>query len=186
MRPGMGQILNISFISSLAMQVLLSVLGAVLPDGQIIFQCLTICNNENQTNKVKTNFKVSAAFCQIRNKPSKFGQILVNFCQSGEFSPNLVTLTRSYLRYEYLRLEPKNAFKLTQSQFLIFFSFLHVFPLEPDTFSDLKNSRRLSGQEIPFNFLASIDFISRFTKTRTSVARLLIKTCAIRRSLHFQ
>ena len=36
--------------------------------------------------------KVGSLFCQIRNKPSKIGQQLVNFCQSGEILPNLVTL----------------------------------------------------------------------------------------------
>ena len=36
--------------------------------------------------------QVGSAFCQIRNKLSKFCQRLINFCQSGEFSPNLVSL----------------------------------------------------------------------------------------------
>ena len=35
---------------------------------------------------------VGSAFCQKRNKPPKVCQKLVNFCQSGEISPNLVTL----------------------------------------------------------------------------------------------
>ena len=36
--------------------------------------------------------KEGAAFCQIRNNPFKNCQRLVNFCQSGKISPNLVTL----------------------------------------------------------------------------------------------
>ena len=36
--------------------------------------------------------KVGSAFCQIRNKPSKIWQRLLNFCQRGEILPNLVTL----------------------------------------------------------------------------------------------
>ena len=36
--------------------------------------------------------KIGSAFCQIRKKHSKICQKLVNFCQSGEISPNLVTL----------------------------------------------------------------------------------------------
>ena len=39
----------------------------------------------------KTN-PVMKQICQIRNKPSKNCQRLVKFCQSGEISPNLVTL----------------------------------------------------------------------------------------------
>ena len=39
--------------------------------------------------------KVGSAFSQIRNKQSKICQRLVNFCQSGEISPNLVTLLPS-------------------------------------------------------------------------------------------
>ena len=35
---------------------------------------------------------VGLAFCQIRNKLSKIYQRLVNICQIGEISPNLVTL----------------------------------------------------------------------------------------------
>ena len=34
---------------------------------------------------------IGSAICQIRNKLSKICQILVNFWQSGEISPNLVT-----------------------------------------------------------------------------------------------
>ena len=33
------------------------------------------------------------AFCQIRKKHTKIDQKLVNFCQSGEILPNLVTLS---------------------------------------------------------------------------------------------
>ena len=36
--------------------------------------------------------KVGLKFCQILNKPSKDSQKVLNFCQSGEISPNLVTL----------------------------------------------------------------------------------------------
>ena len=36
--------------------------------------------------------KVGAAFYQIRNKPSKFCQRFLYFCQSGKISPNLITL----------------------------------------------------------------------------------------------
>ena len=35
--------------------------------------------------------KVGSVLCQIWTKPSNFFQWLVNFCQSGEISPNLVT-----------------------------------------------------------------------------------------------
>ena len=36
--------------------------------------------------------KVGWKFCQILNKPSKDSQKVLNLCQSGEISPNLVTL----------------------------------------------------------------------------------------------
>ena len=36
--------------------------------------------------------EVGSVFCQIGNKLSKICQRLVNFCQSGKISPNLITL----------------------------------------------------------------------------------------------
>ena len=36
--------------------------------------------------------KVSSKFCKIPTEPFQHGQILVTSCQSGEISPNLVTL----------------------------------------------------------------------------------------------
>ena len=44
--------------------------------------------------------KVGSALCQMRNKLSKICQRLVNVCQSGKISPNLVTLAQSYLHFE--------------------------------------------------------------------------------------
>ena len=40
--------------------------------------------------------KLGSAFSQKRNKLAKNRQRLVNFCQSGEISPNLVTLALTY------------------------------------------------------------------------------------------
>ena len=37
-------------------------------------------------------YQVGSAISQIRNKTLKICQRLVNFCQSGKISPNLVTL----------------------------------------------------------------------------------------------
>ena len=50
--------------------------------------------------------KVGSAFCQIRNELSKVCQRLVNFCQSGENSPNLVTLQASEWMMSDLTLRP--------------------------------------------------------------------------------
>ena len=46
----------------------------------------------NWAQKCHKFAKVGSAFCQIRNKPLKICQRHVNCCQSGEISPNLVTL----------------------------------------------------------------------------------------------
>ena len=43
--------------------------------------------------------KVGFQFCQILNKTSKDSQKVLNFCQSGEISPNLVTLVPWLVKY---------------------------------------------------------------------------------------
>ena len=50
------------------------------------FSVMKICPIKSQIAKV------CYAFCQIRNKPSKICLTLLNFCQNGKISPNLVTL----------------------------------------------------------------------------------------------
>ena len=53
--------------------------------------------------KCDTFAKECSAFRQIRNEQSKFYQVLVDICQSGEFLPNLVTLVPTnpgWLRYK--------------------------------------------------------------------------------------
>jgi len=57
----------------------------------IIIQSLAIYNNDNLAGYKKD--KVSTKVWQILNKPTtKIAQRHEIFCQSGEFSPNLVTL----------------------------------------------------------------------------------------------
>ena len=43
--------------------------------------------------------KVISQICQIPNKPLKYCQIFLNFCQSGKISSNLVTLIMLFPRY---------------------------------------------------------------------------------------
>ena len=57
--------------------------------------------------------KVGSAFCQIRNKASKFFQWLVNFCQSGKISPNLCHTVQKQKQISL-------AFALQDSNILIF------------------------------------------------------------------
>ena len=46
--------------------------------------------------------KVGTIIWQILNKQfTKIAQRLSNFCQSGEFSPNLVTLTPMHIRMDF-------------------------------------------------------------------------------------
>ena len=53
-------------------------------------------------------------FCQILNKPSKDCQKVLKFCQSGEISPNLVTVvallhcSKSYIRHRFLAILPND------------------------------------------------------------------------------
>ena len=49
--------------------------------------------------------KVGSALCQIRDKPSKICQRLVNFCQSVKNLPNLVTLMPSHLDLRLFRTD---------------------------------------------------------------------------------
>ena len=66
---------------------------AVWPDGQII--CSKFCHLqqcENLPNSIKIAKEVSK-FCEILNKPSKLAKGFFKFYQSGNISPNLVTLS---------------------------------------------------------------------------------------------
>ena len=55
-----------------------------------------------QREKVDQNIdifaKVGSKFCQSLNNPLTIWQIFINFCQSGEMSPNLVTLILSQVQ----------------------------------------------------------------------------------------
>ena len=65
--------------------------SSVWPDGKIIFQYLAIYNNEHLPNSIKLS-KVCSKFWHGQNKPSKNCPRFYFRCQSGEISPNLVTL----------------------------------------------------------------------------------------------
>ena len=97
---------------------------SVWPDGDIIFQYLVHLQHWKLAQICNKFAKVGSAFCQLINMPSKF-------CQSGEISPNLVTLEYpwaflpSYLRSNFSRdkmtrlqrlnprsIRPKNSPKL--------------------------------------------------------------------------
>ena len=60
--------------------------------ARLIFQNLAICNNQNLLNNIKMCLNRFKFFLQMLSWPSEIGQRLLNFCQSGEISPNLVTL----------------------------------------------------------------------------------------------
>ena len=48
--------------------------------------------------------KASNNFCQILNKPSENRQRHFSLCQSGEISPNLVTLVTTHLTEQLLQI----------------------------------------------------------------------------------
>ena len=61
--------------------------------ANLVVQYLVICNNENLSNRIKMT-KVGSMFWQMPKKPSLDRQILLKSHQSGEISPNLVTLAK--------------------------------------------------------------------------------------------
>ena len=50
-----------------------------------------IYKNVNLPNSIKKS-QIGSKFMPYQNKPSKYSQRLLTFCQSGEISPNIVTL----------------------------------------------------------------------------------------------
>ena len=64
----------------------------VWPNGNIIFQSLAAYIIENLPSSIKI-VKAGTKVCQIPyHNHTKFSQRLLKFCQSGKYSPNLVTL----------------------------------------------------------------------------------------------
>ena len=61
--------------------------------AQLFLQYLAICNNENLPNSIK-NFLLRwiQNFAKVQINLENIAKDFQNFCQSGEISPNLVTL----------------------------------------------------------------------------------------------
>ena len=67
----------------------------VWPDGKIILSIFGPLQHWIFAQQHKKMTKVGSQFCQILNKVSRNCRTPIIFCQSGEISPNLVTLKRT-------------------------------------------------------------------------------------------
>ena len=58
---------------------------------RLFVQYLTFTRNQNSPNRIKI-LKFDSKLCQMQNNAQEFYQTLRKFGQSGEISPNLITL----------------------------------------------------------------------------------------------
>ena len=121
-----------------------------------MFAILAIYNNETWPNSIHY-FAKRIKILSFTKKPSKKSQSLLKFCQSGEFSPNLVTL---FPRLSLLLVNPRPWVVLH----LYFFQLKSSLQLGTPKSCDKKDygKNELTKVKYDFFFNWQISFVCRF------------------------